>query len=206
MGDRDSLQSLQAFHAGKDPSRQLQLLCKQHQREGEERPGKGKGVGRGRRGRTILPFPPSTFQGAAVLGNWTSQPERDQTRVISSVINSGSHLFCALIYLQTIQSPKALLTTVDSQERALGGGALRAGFHPWCVALDRCTNHTADIAWSPQLQFLASMQLTKGKRKAFSKNTQETRSFHYNSQPAMPRPLSSDNPLLLKFLWALLIA
>lgn len=148
----------------------------------------------------------SSFSGAAVLGNWTSQPERDQTRVISSVINSGSHLFCALIYLQTIQSPKALLTTVDSQERALGGGALRAGFHPWCVALDRCTNHTADIAWSPQLQFLASMQLTKGKRKAFSKNTQETRSFHYNSQPAMPRPLSSDNPLLLKFLWALLIA
>lgn len=75
---------------------------------GREKEGKRKAKGweGGRQERTILPFPPSTCQGAAVLGNWTSRPRRDQTRVISSVINSGPQLLCALIYLQTIPISK----------------------------------------------------------------------------------------------------
>lgn len=32
----------------------------------------------GRQAGTALPFPPSTFQEAAMLGNWTSHPQRDR--------------------------------------------------------------------------------------------------------------------------------
>lgn len=71
-----------------------------------------------------------------MLGNWTSHLQRDQTRVISSVINSGPQLTVPWFTSEQFQFPEALLTTLDSQERAGGGGALRAGFHPWRVALD----------------------------------------------------------------------
>lgn len=91
----------------------------------------------GRQEGTTLPFLPFAFQGAAMLGNWTSHPQRDQTRIVSSLINSGTQLLCVLIYLHTIPVSRGSADRIGSQERAGGRGALRAGFHPPSVALNR---------------------------------------------------------------------
>lgn len=70
-----------------------------------------------------LPFPPSTFQGAAMLGNWTSHLQRDQTRVISSLINSGPQLLCALIYLQTIPVSRGSADRIGFPGKGWGQGS-----------------------------------------------------------------------------------
>lgn len=73
--------------------------------------------------RTSLPFPPSTLQGAAMLGIGSSHPQRYQTRVISSVINSGPWLLCALIYLQTLPISKSSADHIGLPGKGRGRGS-----------------------------------------------------------------------------------
>lgn len=84
-------------------------------------------------------------------GKLDQPAQRGQTRVVYPVINSAPQLLSALIYLQTIPISKGFADHIGFPEKGWG----RAGFRPWRVALDNCANHTTDIAWSPQLQFLA---------------------------------------------------
>lgn len=139
LRDGDSHQSSQASRTGKDSCSQLQLLYKQHWSEEKRGQEKGEEMDGGEAGgdHPTLPFPPSAFQGAAMLGNCTSHPQRDQTRIVSSLINSGPQLLCVLIYLHTIPVSRGSADRIGSQERAGGRGALRAGFHPPSVALNR---------------------------------------------------------------------
>lgn len=99
-------------------SRQAAPKCGGRRTRERQRDGKW-----GRQERTDLPFPP-TFQGAAMLGNWTSHPQRDQTRGISSVINSGPQLLWALIYLRTIPISRGSADHIGFPGKAWGKEAL----------------------------------------------------------------------------------
>lgn len=115
---------------------EIQLLCRQHYKR------KAQG-GEEKAGQQHSPLPTfCSLRGqesqTAVLGNWTSCPKRDWSKVISSVINSGPQLFCALLYLQAIPVSKGPADHMRFPGKGWGKRAQRAGFHPWCVALDRC--------------------------------------------------------------------
>lgn len=74
-----------------------------------------------------------------MLGNGTSHPQRDQTRVISSVINSGPQILCALIYLQTIPISRGSADHTGfpgkGWGREAGGLAPIAGVWLWIAGL-----------------------------------------------------------------------
>lgn len=75
-------------------------------------------------------------------------------------------------------------------ERALGRPV-----YLWVHGFRQLSNRTADCLVSSALVSCLNAA-GKWEEKSIQQNTQETCCFHYNSQPAMPRPLSSDNLLL----------
>lgn len=182
--------SFQASHPGADPSSQLQVLCRQPRREWEgqeegevweERPLERSRLPCSARGRSA--------------GKWD---RGDQTRVTSSVINSGPRLLWARVYLQTLPVSRDSADHTGLPGRGRGRGSsegwlprLVCGFGSLCSPRSRHRR----VASAPVSCLNAA---DKWDKKSIQQNTQEMRCFHYNSQPAMPGPLPSDNPLLLK--------
>ena len=129
---------------------------------------------------------------------WEVGPGRDQTRVTSSVISSGPRLLWARIYLQTLPVSRDSADHTGLSGSGRGRGSSE-GWLPWlaCGFGSLCSPHGRHhrVASAPVSCLNAA---DKWDEKSIQQNTQEMRCFHYNSQPAMPRPLPSDNPLLLK--------
>lgn len=137
LRDGDSHQSSQASRTGKDSCSQLQLLYKQHWSEEKRGQEKGEEMDGGEAGGDHPPLSTFCFSRGCNAGKLHQPPQRDQTRIVSSLINSGPQLLCVLIYLHTIPVSRGSADHIGSQERAGGRGALRAGFHPPSVALNR---------------------------------------------------------------------
>lgn len=123
LRDGDSHQSFPASHTGKDSCSQLQLLYKQHRSEEKRGREKGKEMDGGEAGGNRPPLSTFYLSRGCNAGKLDQPPPERQTRVISSLINSGSQLLCAPIYLQTIPVSRGSADRVGFPGKGWGKGS-----------------------------------------------------------------------------------